>query len=257
MNGENPNNLKHYIWKLTIKDIQEVLRHDRSNILKKIPQKESQKAKHIIRLMSVLEKHGPQNTTQIKNKSGLSWNSVIRTLKLLESKKIIHKIQKEDKKNNEKIHHLDKKAATRYYVSLLMWKRRDDKIFKKTKLLITREMRNQIRSIIPENELEFIDKTELHKFTFHKNTEKKLFDAVFMKIALLYYFVKGFYCRKCFLEKHVVEVIRVEDLITTCPRCGNEDSYNEEISIKPNTKIKYRKNMVDYKVKKILKSYGM
>lgn len=149
------------------------------------------------------------------------------------------------------IRHLERKAAIRYCISLLSWKGRS-RMPSIGRSFLTASTWKQIKQLFPKDLEELMKKTTIHDFVFHGNVQKKLLKEPLMLKALWYFYFKGFYCRKCFLQKHVVETIRKEDNLV-CPRCSSEYSYLEESL---NKKIKFRKNMVDHEIKDIMKSYG-
>lgn len=191
----------------------------------KVTHSESCLVKSISKIMNVLDKNGKLNTSQIKIKSKLSWNSVINSLKILRKKRIIKLKTIQDKKNNEKIYSLDRNRAVCYHEHLSRWKNRD--YFED----LNRKMHNPIKADIKiektlpsdwwnteltfnnENQKRFLvkEKSIIEDLSIHK--ARRLRDE----------YLGGDLCYDCFENGNYSKVKSIlKDDIVYCMTCGKE-----------------------------------
>jgi hypothetical protein len=199
----------------------------------KVSQSESQKVEYISEIIHVLEKHHEIITRSIKNESGLSWNSVNRTLRLLRVKNIV-KWRNGD--NNSKIYSLIKDRALVYIAHLQAWKRIKSVSFMHhhQKKLIKQKFGDLP---YPSLELGFTDEILTKKITIPPDLQKR-FDVIYdipviirelpFQLAdkiLMDYKYNLKYCQHCF-EKGFLGYLKLHNEIFACSRCGIESAYD-------------------------------
>jgi len=238
-------------WKISIKKLQDSLRKS-----EKIPQKESQKIEQISQVLFVLYNMS-MNTTQIKNKSKLSWGSVNRTMKLLREKKIVTMKQKKDKKNNEKIYTLKNNEAITYHIRLCNWKISHSKYIRNKLMESGKNNKNrlpnignlfQIRKYLPPGWRDLkirINKKESEEFEIIS-----LSHNLYAPYIMLNY-VMGKYCYECFHDGFISIIVFDGFGNTFCPRCGREGKFVDEfplIRMREKDRIRFDVDKEIYKI---------
>ena len=231
-------------WKIDYELLQKIGRKKRLTRMEKITQAESQKVKQISMVLAIIDEFGPINTTNIKEKSGLSWDSVTRTLKLLQKKKIVKLTRTKQNKNNEKIYSLRRERAIVYHQNLLFHKFPiiGQKQLHKIPNFIQRWQ--MIRKLLPQGWENWNIKT--------KHGEKIMKELHYIKL-LMFNYVTGLYCYDCFEEGYVEKLKHTTDGSAFCIRKGHEFSEEEYQIRKVGTK--WRKFQVDKEIHKIKKKY--
>ena len=230
-------------WQVPYQETQEIFRKERLSF-NKITQSESQKVKQISMILAIIDKFGPINTSQIQKKSGLSWDSVTRTLRLLHKKKIVKLKQPKQNKNNEKIYSLVRNRAIKYHTNLLFWKdwQIEKKRLQKTPNFL--QLWHKIKKRLPDGWENFSLKT--------KQGEKMMKELHEMKL-LMFNYLTGVYCYDCFENGFVAKKKYTTDGLSICTGCGKE-TFEDEYQIK-NVGTNWRKWQVDKKIFKIKKKY--
>ncbi|MEM2160931.1 MAG: hypothetical protein QXN55_08265 [Candidatus Nitrosotenuis sp.] len=205
----------------------------------------------IEKVLEVLDEFGELNTTQIKMKTGLSWTSVTRTLRIFKNRNIVNVNSRKDRMNNEKIYSLKRDRAT-YYI----WKLQ---FFKYP--LIDKETKKHI------NYSKFIEKRfpegwETWEINLPKEAQTaykinkprvKIGDLPYgVANELLITYSAGFFCQDCFEKGNVSQLQRIDD-VSVCRLCGREYPFLEETKGVESTKGRIWD--VDKQVHKIKKKH--
>jgi len=230
-------------WKVSRKEVQKIGRKRKFLGKVKVSQAESQKVKQISIILSTIDKFGSVNTSKIKETSGLSWDSVIRTLKLLCDKKILKMVQPKKKVNNEKIYSLHRENAVMYHENLFFHKMRVSEKTKGSKGRALKKWQDFKKHLPIKWYEEFlrIKKSGKENISFHQ-----------MKVLVFNYFT-GVYCNNCF-EKGIIEKAKYKEGIPYCSNCLEEIIFEDNyLRKKGNTKD--RKWKVDKEIFKIEKKY--
>ncbi len=222
----------------------------------KITQGESQKVEQILLVISVIKDNESIKTTDIQIKSQLSSDSVNRTLKLLNAKKIV-RLEHLKSKNNTKMYTLDKEKARNYRRNLLMWKyRMDDKSCEK--ILEYENLWAYISKRLPKgfNDLEINSPPALVKLLNSKSSKIRIRDLPFpMGRILIKLYLSEQICHSCFDKGDLMETIRVEENKSSCQKCGEIQYHNEELQIRRGRNSKRIKYAVDDTIFRILHQY--
>jgi predicted transcriptional regulator len=115
---------------------------------KSITQSESQRVRIIEKVLFALDVHGSLKTTDLKDITGLSWNGIIHTLRLLKQKNII-KCRCFPRKNNTKIYSIKRDRSIAYSLHLYRskysesWKRISSRYKKQSKDASTDVLKRQ------------------------------------------------------------------------------------------------------------------
>ena len=193
-----------------------------ADILEKKPtQGESHQLETIQKILLALEEFGELNTSSIKLKTGLSWNSITWAMKRLREKNITVERTEQDRKNNEKLYHLRRNRAIIYINHQINWKKTWPKWAKKFKDIhkinkiqkhYSKDLKNCVISV-PD---------DLRKKYDIEETTSKISDLPFYlarEIMLSYH--DGYYCYDCF-DKHIISELRRKENVTYCTTCGKE-----------------------------------
>jgi len=186
---------------------------------KTVSQGESQKISYIDRVLLTLDRYEYLNTTEIINKSGLSNDSVVRTLKLLREKKIVWVKTKNNRQNNEKIYSLRRFRAMCYMSNLLWWKnaRKSESILK-----FEKKIDSETEKLLPRN-------FDARKVFFNNRMVAIKDLPTKYKRGIRQAYSRGFYCERCFNSGYVYLLVRISEYPNVCPRCGAETPFEEEI----------------------------
>lgn len=215
----------HYIEEL----IEKVIKKGIHAVCEPVSQAESNAAAYIIRVLTIIEKYGPINVTSIVKKSGLSNNSVNRSLNLLIKKNIIHFKQRKYKLNNEKLFAADKSLSMSYKKNLLLWKGIPDSV------LFSKYIRNStisqmalVKYFTHEKLALKINLTKKMKEKIHTNKNMILIRNLPRKymLKILKEYVNGVYCFDCFNHGNLVKWMYTKEG-SICPSCGvpQDDRY--------------------------------
>lgn len=236
-------------WYWLVTESEKIIKNGVESIFKeKVTQAESQKVRQIFQVLAQIGTE-PMNTTTIKIRSGLSWDSVNRTLKILRRKNIVNIEQHIDKKNNEKLYTLNKNKSIEYQKNLIFWKClvQTIKSYKKSKNETIYEVKISRR--IPEK---FLDRTI--NVPPHMSKEMKI-NVRKIRIGelpvssgkyLINRFQSGMICYDCFDKGDVIILKSTKDGTFLCSKCGKENSLPEEMPISDGGVSKWRK----YQMKK-------
>jgi DNA-binding transcriptional ArsR family regulator len=230
--------------------ISDALESGITSACKKISQKESQKAAYIIRVLTIIERHGPINVSNIITRSKLSINSVNRTLKLLKEENIVHVKQTRKKINNEKFFTTDKDIARKYIENILLWKGLPEQIVIKKHfknlILTARRLHKKFTDLDSLYVDSIMIKSKLHKFT----PKLKLIDLpVDFVQRILKSIENGFICTSCLEEGIIFALQSIDTHGLHCMRCG-KDEY--PVFVKPTRGKLYRMNKVE---RELLKAF--
>ncbi len=259
MKIENPNkNSYSATWHVSFKEFRSIRKKNKyQDIFNfKVTHSESRLAKSISKIMDQLDKNGRLNTSQIKSKSNLSWNTVVNSLKILRKKKTVKIKTIKDRKNNEKIYSLDRNRAICYHEHLSQWKNRNyyNYLDRKVKSPLRRDIK--IEKQLPDDwwQTEITLSKEDQK-RFHVKEKKiilEMLPAVKAK-RIRDEYVEGDLCFNCF-ENGIISKVRIsyEDfgVIAICTNCGSERGHIEKF-ILDNKTIESRKNRAEYETKKV------
>ncbi len=230
-------------WQISRKEIQKINRKKRV-LGEKVSQAESQKVKQISIILATIDKFGPINTSEIRELSGLSWNCVIRTLKLLCKKKTVKQKQTKHKVNNEKIYSLHRENAIIYHENLLFHKMQTFEKMPKKKVKNFLEKWKFVKERLPKGWEEWQVDTKMGKKRISELHEMKL---------LMFNFIIGMYCKDCFKEG-VVKKWKQKNGISFCSNCYREDTYEDHF-FRKKSNTNYRKWEVDKDISKIEEKY--
>lgn len=220
----------------------------------KVTHSESRLAKSISKIMDLLDKNGKLNTSQIKRESKLSWDSVIKSLKILYKKKTVKIITIRDRKNNEKIYSLDRNRAICYHEHIFQWKNKNYYQYLNKKMTYPLERDIKIEKQLPEKwwQTEITFSKEDQK-QFHVKENKIMLEMLPVVIArgIRDEYVEGDLCFDCFENGNIsrVKIIYEGDgEMAVCPKCGSEKERVER-SILNNKIIKARESRRKYETK--------
>lgn len=180
----------------------------------------------IERIVKILDEYGELNTSQIKYKTGLSWASVIRTLRLFIDRNVVKMKTRKDRRNNEKIYSLKRDRAI-FYVSWLQSQKYP---------LFSKDVRKSLK-YATVLEKEYTQGLEQHEINLSEKAQKefgvdrsriKIHDLPYGTASILMVnYSNGFYCFDCFEKGNVTELKRIEDDMSVCPLCGKETPYHD------------------------------
>src|SRR5438445_13013549 len=121
LSGENRYKITSFMTSLQAGKISQKNPSKFADLIKPISQVESQKIKSIEDILIVIDENGPLDTSSIKSKSKLSWDSVNRTLKLFREKNIVT-VKNLRNEYNRKLYSLNRDRAIVYLRFLYFWK---------------------------------------------------------------------------------------------------------------------------------------
>ena len=194
-------------------------------------QPESQKAFSSLKIITTLDWYEGLNTSQIKQKSKLSWKSVCGTLKLLRKRGLVDIQTKKDNKNNEKIYHLRRFRALSYLLYLIRWK------FFKNQKDIEKILKNQDKRVTNfPKELENIT-LEVNSYSWSKieNKKKSRYKLQLSKMnKVLARSIKSLYleqiiCKLCFKKGMICMLEQTNNVELCCKKCGAIEKFNEKV----------------------------
>lgn len=237
MKTENPNKNIDLIWHVTMREFRSVRRkkeyQDIFNF--KVTHSESRLAKSISKIMYTLDKNDKLNTSQIKVNSTLSWDSVIKSLKILYKKKSVKIKTIKDRKNNEKIYSLNRNRAICYHEHLSGWKNKFDHVYLDKTIKNSIEKEDKIEKKLPEGWWK-------KKITLSKNDQKRFQinenEVILENLPVLpARRIRNEYqsrnlCFECFEKGIISKVIPSSEdsgTIMTCMNCGEEKQYDDEM----------------------------
>ena len=199
---------------------------------KTVSQAESQKIPYIDKVLRTLDRYEHLNTIEIIEKSGLSNDSVVRTLKLLRKKKIVLVKTKNDRQNNEKIYSLRRFRAMFYMKNLLWWKntRKSESILK-----FEKKLDSETEKLLPNN-------FDARKVFLQNHTVAIKDLPTRYKRGIRQAYSRGFYCEHCFNLGYVSSLVRISEYANVCPRCGAEIPFEEEERMTPRIYKRIRKS---------------
>jgi len=206
------------VWKVSRREVQEMNRKRKFSYGAKVSQAESQKVKQISIVLNTIDKFGPINTNKIRESSGLSWDSVVRTMNLLLEKEVVKMKQPKEKANNEKIYSLNRKKAVMYHENLFFHKEQVMEKGSKNKfggLKNWQLVKKQLPDGWYEDYLEMV-KSGNNNVGFHH-----------MKIVMFNY-ITGNYCSDCF-EKGTIGLPKHKDGVQYCGRCLEENTFEDRL----------------------------
>ena len=254
MSAENPFNLSSKVeWKVPISQLQEAGRSNyRDFLMEKVSQAESQKVKQISQILKIIDYYGPINTTDIKKRSKLSWDSVIRTLNLFRRKKIVKVVQCRNKKNNEKIYSLVKNRAIMYYSHLFIWRNSKPLLRQLTKSKNSEKAWRKIEKRLPIGWRDWeINLPPKSVKRFNKNKLSIIHFFEWKKFMINYY--GGMYCRDCFENGAIIRLKNLPDGTSFCVNCKKESYYEDEFPITKGRKKGRMRFPVDKEIDSILR----
>ena len=247
--------IEHAPWYWLATETEKVIRKGKESVFnKKITQSKSQKVRQIFQVLSQINEQVPINTTSIKNRSGLSWDAVNRTLHLLRKEKVVIVSQHEDRKNNEKFYILDKNRAINYQKNLIFWKGLKDSIKWVRKENSKLNQQIKIDKRFPEDFLDWPINLTPDAVRYLKTTKNKtrIGDLpVSQGRRLMINYLAGLYCYDCF-ENGDISKVKIIGEISCCQLCGKEIDYEDENVRKP---ISYKGWELTKKMYKIENQY--
>jgi len=180
----------------------------------------------IQRIVKILDEYGELNTSQIKFKTGLSWTSVTRTLKLFTRRNIVKVKTRDNKKNNEKIYSLQRERAI-FYVNQLSSQKHPffSKDMKKS-LKYAKLLEKEYQKGLDEHEINLSEKAK-KEYGIDKSRIKIQELPFGVANMLMINYSNGFYCFDCFEKGNVSQLQRVEEYVSVCHLCGKETPYQD------------------------------
>ncbi len=225
----------------------------------KITHQESRLAKSISKIMHVLDQHTSLNTTEIKMKTKLSWDSVTKSLEILKNKKIVQILTHDDRKNNEKKYQLIRDEAVCYHEYLSEWKFRHMTKNQWKQMFGITKIDTNFKKLLSNDwyKIELIlSKDDQEQFHTTKKRVKIEELSVIQVRELGDQYLSNELCFECF-EKNKIASVRIvqsdSGWQSVCNICGNEIEYD------PNTILDYkttlsREKMRKYKIDKQFKN---
>jgi len=254
LSAENPFNPSNKLtWKIPISELQEAGRTNyRDFLMEKVTQAESQKVKQISQILKIIDHYCPINTSDIKKRTRLSWDSVNRTLNLFKRKKIVKVMQHKNKKNNEKIYSLVKNRAIMYYTHLLMWKNQKQIFMQLKKSESFENAWRKIEKRLPKGWRDWeIDLPPKSVKRFNKNKLSIVHFFKWKKLMINYF--AGIYCRDCFENGIIIGLKNLPDGTSFCVNCKKESYYEDEFPITKGRKKGRMRFPVDKEIDSILR----
>ncbi len=262
MKTENPNKIDDFpTWQIPYLENLRVKKIKKYHFIlnSKITHQESRLVKSISKILNILDQYENLNTTEIKIKTKLSWDSVTKSLEILKNKKIVQILTHDDRKNNEKKYQLIRDKAVCYHEHLSEWKFRDiiknqwKQMFGITKIDINfkKLLSNdwyKIELILSKDDQE----------RFHTTKKRvKIEELPIIQVRELgdQYLANGL-CFECF-EKNKIASVRIvqsdSGWQSVCNICGNEIEYDPNIILDYSTTLS-REKMRKYKIDKQFKN---
>lgn len=203
--------------------------------MKPISQVESQKIKFIEAILTVIDENGQLDTSSIKSKSKLSWNSVNRTLKLFREKNIVT-ITNLRSENNRKIYCLNRDRAIVYLRFLYFWKGLKKhselwKFFKSDEVIIKYFPEDLI-----ESELKVLDKKSKNGFKTIKIENMPYHEGY----DIITDFYLGNYCYNCIHDGWLYK-ISIESSSRYCEKCGKEQEMESVMMSRKDPTLEFRR----------------
>lgn len=185
---------------------------------RKVTQGESHQLQTIQKILLVLEEFGELNTSSIKLKTGLYWNSIAWAKKRLLEKKIIKERKALHGKNNEKFYSMNRNRAIIYINHIFFWKK------SYPRFIVLGEKIKQIRKIEKRYPLGFedhiINVPLLEQKEYRINESKlKMSDLPYQLVKkIMDGYIAEKYCYDCFEDHNISETCRIKD-DRYCPLC--------------------------------------
>ena len=246
-------------WGWLMDKTKEVMNNGIKSVFKeRVTQAESQKVRQIFQILTQISESEPLNTTTIKKRSELSWDSVNRTLKILRQKKIVRVKQHSDRKNNEKFYILNNNKAMEYQKNLILWKSLDNLIKSYKRMDSDTIQHFKIDKRFPEGFNDWIisvtpNISKRIETTLGKMRIGKLPYTIARRLMIDY--ISGMFCYDCFEKGDVIRLEPTKDNTFLCTNCGKEYPPHDEIPISDARISEWRKYHTEKEIKKILKKY--